>query len=411
MTNPFGRCFVSYRRSRAAEVGRLALALKRRGVPIWQDVAHLAHAPLEDELRRTLTDQQTSCAILWITPDVSDSPVIQRIEYPLAIERSRKGDCFFVVPCAAGGASYDEAADAIDAGLVAGKLSDWNLKRIDGDPASDFALVGIARAALERRLNEIDKALSPNAPLKIEFFCRAASGAQSDSALQVDWSDDLSSRHADHAVWLDDLVPAAKDLAAAIRSVCPRRALEASGLPTISAAFSLGSAFLAPTGADLTWLQQMPTDHPQSTQSWSVRGERADSGFRCSHSGQTTAASGLAVLVSVSADVEPAFAATPTPDSGFRAILRVAPENGFPHTLQSAEQVRDVAHLVAEHVRQARVDYRPIDVVHIFFAGPVGLALMIGQLLNTLGPVQLYEHVASDGTGSYVRSVRLRPAE
>ena len=32
---------------------------------------------------------------------------------------------------------------------------------------------------------------------------------------------------------------------------------------------------------------------------------------------------------------------------------------------------------------------------------PVGLAMLIGQLLNTLGPVQTYEHIQVDAIGVY----------
>jgi len=35
-------------------------------------------------------------------------------------------------------------------------------------------------------------------------------------------------------------------------------------------------------------------------------------------------------------------------------------------------------------------------------AVPAGLAMRIGQLLNTLGPVQTYEHISRDGVGVYV---------
>jgi hypothetical protein len=36
--------------------------------------------------------------------------------------------------------------------------------------------------------------------------------------------------------------------------------------------------------------------------------------------------------------------------------------------------------------------------------------VMIGQALNTLGPVQTYEHLASDMVGIYQPAVALRPS-
>lgn len=47
---------------------------------------------------------------------------------------------------------------------------------------------------------------------------------------------------------------------------------------------------------------------------------------------------------------------------------------------------------------------------HLFLACPVGLAVLIGQLVNALGPVVLYEHDDSDAIGTYRREVRLPPA-
>jgi hypothetical protein len=40
--------------------------------------------------------------------------------------------------------------------------------------------------------------------------------------------------------------------------------------------------------------------------------------------------------------------------------------------------------------------------VHLYIAGPAGLAFMLGQLSNTLGDVHLYEHQQSDATGVYL---------
>jgi hypothetical protein len=37
-----------------------------------------------------------------------------------------------------------------------------------------------------------------------------------------------------------------------------------------------------------------------------------------------------------------------------------------------------------------------------WLALPAGLAMLIGQLLNTLGPVQTYEHISTEGVGVYV---------
>ena len=47
--------------------------------------------------------------------------------------------------------------------------------------------------------------------------------------------------------------------------------------------------------------------------------------------------------------------------------------------------------------------------MHLFMAVPAGLAVLIGQLLNTFGSVQTYEHVTVDGSGQYRPAALLRP--
>ena len=44
-------------------------------------------------------------------------------------------------------------------------------------------------------------------------------------------------------------------------------------------------------------------------------------------------------------------------------------------------------------------------------AVPAGLAMLIGQLLNTLGPVQTYEHIQVDAMGVYERAAVLGRVE
>jgi hypothetical protein len=54
-------------------------------------------------------------------------------------------------------------------------------------------------------------------------------------------------------------------------------------------------------------------------------------------------------------------------------------------------------------------DYGNIGAVHLFMAAPAGLAMLVGQSLNTFGAVHTYEHVSTDGSGRYRRAALLRP--
>jgi SMODS-associated and fused to various effectors sensor domain len=48
--------------------------------------------------------------------------------------------------------------------------------------------------------------------------------------------------------------------------------------------------------------------------------------------------------------------------------------------------------------------------VHLFIAGPVGLAFLLGQLLNTFGTIRTYEHVSDHSVGHYSPAVALKPS-
>jgi hypothetical protein len=72
-------------------------------------------------------------------------------------------------------------------------------------------------------------------------------------------------------------------------------------------------------------------------------------------------------------------------------------------------EATDVALAVQDGMRTARREYGNIGTVHLFMAAPAGLAMLIGQLLNTFGSVQTYEHVTVDGSGHYKLAALLRP--
>ena len=106
MTDPTGRSFLSYRRSRLSEAQTLIAYQHDIGIPTWQDIENLDEEPTEDAIRSVLSDSNTANAVMWLTPDVAESSMIRRVEAPLILNRHNRGDEFFVVPVAAGGLSY-----------------------------------------------------------------------------------------------------------------------------------------------------------------------------------------------------------------------------------------------------------------------------------------------------------------
>lgn len=398
-TDPTGLCFVSYRRTRLSEVETLIRSFHERGVPTWQDVKNLDETHTNSELRRVLKDSSTANAVLWISPDVSGSDIIRRVEAPLIMSRAdNEDDAYFVIPIAAGGADYAGAAEAVGEDLSLATLEEWNIRKISNDPAKEADARMVAQRVLSRRLRAVNNVLDSDEPIRLGLFARKRPPADNDFALALDWEGRIANRHASETIWKRHLLPAVSDVVDAIEQFGGGRSVVASGLPTISAAFALGRGFMSPRGIDAAWLQFNPASGEVR---WSLREQREHIDLAVRSRDKDAGANDLAVLVSVSVPVEHAWAASKAELPSFRALVDVRlKEEG--NTVLTAGQALEIAHQVVDAIRKARNEFRPKGPVHLFMAAPVGLSFLIGQLSNTLGPIRVYEHDESGTVGRYV---------
>lgn len=404
MTNPNGRSFLSYRRSRVHEAELLICAQHDVGVPTWQDVRNLENAPLEDELDRALRDANTANAVLWVTPEIGTSDVVRRIEVPLILERVRSGDGFFVKPVAAGGLDYGAAAALVAPNNILESLERWNMSRVGSNPLNADDAAAIAESVLTHRLARVHATLAPDEPVRLRLFTRAQPPFDPSAALAIDWSHHFDGRISRDDSWNTHCLPALRAVAGCIRKNAPGREILAEGLASLPATAALGVAFLATGGLKAAWRQQLQSGRVEV---WSIESPRVASGFDAQIRGGHVSGGDLAVMLSVNAPVERSVAATPSLPA-FRAIVDVKAAPGLPSTLTSGQAV-DVAFLTIESMRRARQEYSTTGRVHLFMAAPAGLSFMLGQLLNTFGEVQTYEHLADQG--HYVPSALLRPSD
>ena len=103
MTDVKGSMFISYRRSSArpsgdAEAMRMRDALRDRGVPTWRDLDDLSPAPTEDALVETLRREDLAGAVMLVSREVKESPMIREVEAPAILDRFRRGDGFILKP-------------------------------------------------------------------------------------------------------------------------------------------------------------------------------------------------------------------------------------------------------------------------------------------------------------------------
>ena len=397
MTDHTGRSFLSYRRSRHHEAALLIAAQHDHGIPTWQDIHDLASAPTEEALRGALRDPLLASAILFITPEVEDSSIIRDVELPMLMRRHEANDGFFVVPVAAGGLDYQEAARVTRSRLSAQTLEHWNMLPIANATLSAGDAATVARRVLIQRLQAVHQQLPPGEPLRVGLFVRIRPPAEPGPALLLDWLAHFDGKETPPETWRDTLLPALSSVAYAIGRYAPGRDVEAFGFPTLPAALALGNAFPSIGGVTLSWRQ---VTRGRADQVWSVPAAQApsrSSGFTVSISGRDTGARDFAALVSVSDNAEPLFSECQASLPALRVLVQVRPPGAYPHLVGSPSEVADIALIVLDALRTARRDYGAVGTVHLFMAAPAGLAVLVGQLLNTFGTVQAYEHVPAVG--------------
>lgn len=405
MTNPAGIQFFSYRRSRLHEAKMVIAAQKEHGIPTWQDVNDLVHEPTEEELRRVLGENAISGAVLWITPDVPSSAVMTKVEIPLLQQRHRRGDSFFIVPVAAGGLTYAQAIKSAESSLTADELSAWNIHRVDGNPINENEAAVIAQRVLRQRLVALHRHKPSGESLKLGLFCRAAAPKEGFAGeLAIDWAHHYSGLSSDASIWENRLLPVLSEVARQIRAHAPGRAIEAFGLPSLPAALALGAAFPATSGLTLTWRQETVG---QDSQVWDLNSAAEPTPLTARTAALNTDADELAVMISVTGNTEPAFAMSRPTLPRFRALISIQNEAATPYKIASSGQAADIATKTNAAIRIARDKYGPCKAIHLFTAMPAGLAVLLGRMLNAVGPVQLYQHIPSDTVGRYVPVARL----
>jgi hypothetical protein len=408
MTDATGRSFLSYRRTRVEEARLLIEALHDLGIPTWQDLSELEEGHTEALLEEALAEEKTANAVCWFTPDVEASAVITRTELPAMMRRLDRKDGFFMIPVAAGGLGYEDVTRIAGTYLGLHDLGQWNVKKVASDPISAEEAADVARRVLERRIRTIAQEQQPGVPLRIVLNTRKKPAVERGIALSIDWTHRFDGRLIKSpGFWQQFLLPALETIAQVCEEHAPGRGVVAEGLSALPAALALGTTFLATRRLSLTWRQISPNRAPEL---WSLDAKPESSGFEAQIIRNNPAGDDLALLVSVASNVEPAFAATRPQLHQLRGMIVVTKPGNYPHDLGTAGQARDVVRVIVEGLRHARDVLQPRGTLHLFLAVPAGLAVMTGQMLNTFGPVQTYEHVPTDAVGVYEPAALLEPS-
>jgi hypothetical protein len=409
MTDPTGKSFLSYRRARLHEATLLIEAQHDLGIPTWQDIDDLRHEPTEQELERVLADPSMANALVWVTEDVAGSDIIKKVEVPSIHKRHEKKDGFFVVPVAAGKTDYADAPKIIGEFLDIHDFRGWNFEKTKAEWIDVEDAAEIAGAVLDLRVAVIDATLGDGDPFRVGIYTRTRPPGGVGLHLELDWMGRFSGRCAPATTWDRFLVPSLRTVAAALDRQNGNRSVEVSGRACLPALVALGCAFLEPRGIELTWQQFMSAS--RETQPWSLAAAPQESGLEIKLVPSEAAAQDLAVIVSITTNAHAAVKrgqeeGTVPP---FRAVIDVRFPEESDRVLESAGQAADAVLRTIKTLREAQAKYREAGTVHLFLAAPAGYAVMLGQKLNALGPIQTYEHEQTDTIGRYEPAALLRP--
>jgi hypothetical protein len=172
----------------------------------------------------------------------------------------------------------------------------------------------------------------------------------------------------------------------------------------------LGTVFLQPRNIRFTWQQVI---RGQSDQLWDLHATPKVAALRKKISYRDVGSVELAVLVGLARstdEIQEDFAASQAAFLPFRAVLEIGNANGGKYHLADAGEALGAAHFIIDQIRTAKAELGGIRTIHLFLAVPAGVAMMVGQLLNGLPEVQLYEHVPGASPGPYRPAIKLNPS-
>ena len=410
MTDAKGSMFISYRRSPSrpsgdAEAMRMRDALRDRGVPTWRDLDDLSPAPTEDALVETLRREDLAGAVMLVSPEVKESPMIREVEAPAILDRFRRGDGFVFKPVLID-LPYEQADRILGRPGGFQEVSRFNIDRIGSEELSIDDARRIANDVLKQRLAAI-RHRDPDRPFSVGLYSRLSPSPKGycvchDFTSYFDGRDTSSEAYPAIEVAL-------ADSAAALAATGIKVRISARGNASLPLGVLFGAIY-SPLAFNLDWFQPAPGADGQM---WSLACDSSNARPTIHIAKRDPSSEDLVLAVSVSADVERA-AAEYLDRASFspRAILSVGLPNGPLQRGQTIppEEGRRIALDAINAARNLKTELRMKRAnLHLFLACPLALAVLIGQNLNTFGDCVAYEHFPNR-TPAYEPTHRFQPS-
>lgn len=389
--------FLSYARKDAEIVRELQLRLKARGIFCWRDVDNLPVGKVfEGEIVHEIEEAADGITLL-LTPDFLASKFIWQVEIPSALKRHKSDPLFHITPILYG-VSIDELEQhCLKHNLESDALSRFNAILFFDDPTASIteeiqrakwndAANRILRAALAQRLRHIKAGHNYEPPICLKTFDWTPPKTHLD--LDLDWSPLIQGkkRLSTQQEWEHIFFPALLAVKQSISEQVRSHRLHVFIKSILPVAIALGFAFRKSAGITLLlegkeeiWsTDTLPSKRDSLSREW-LNIDQEDRQV-------------AVVEVGTSRSIKQSVAGA-LPMLGLTPGYHVRLESPRP----SDTSVKNAAHAhaIAKRVKsicQELCDKHGVTHIHLFVAVPVQLAVLIGQQLNALCPITLYEY-------------------
>lgn len=384
MTDPTGHVFLSYKHEQMEVADFLQTELERHGVPMWRDIFDLKPEPLRDEIIEQLEHPETASGIALVSEGVADSDIILNDELPGLNKRWDADSEFFVVVVPCPDIDVEQAKSILNEAPILHDFSAWKTLPLEATTSEEAT--GIVDTVLSERIAQIDEYLPDGVPIDCSLDTYEPPAHETDPAIAIDWSTHFKHGPPSQTEWNQRLIPALTTVTDALSQNAPGHSLRFRGQTCLPAAFAAGYYLPVERRISVSWVQPNGTDDATE---WTLDIDGEHSGVNGELQRQPNHGSEIAVLVNITADVEPEVNQMHAELPDFNGMLRLTPEDGPGIQLTSAEAVH-AADVFRTEVRRAIKTLPTTSTIHLFMAVPVGLAFLFGQQSNTLRPIQTY---------------------
>lgn len=398
------RVFLSHSSKDREEVQRLYTELRRRGVPVWWDSVDLPRGRVTaQELERAA--REAAGFAFYLTENAAQSRWVREEELRFALANQRLDGSFGIFPI-----FRNDLARVTEVMKASARerrfLEAYDLRGFHGcivdesaeGEALDAELRLAATGVLRSLLRTLAEQASEGAALRIGAATRAGPRLQEYPLdLLIEWTQDFpddqgAGRYPSPEI-AEILLGALRDLRAAIDREWSGRTLRIVPQCHLSMAFALGFQFRRNSGFDLEVV------NPHTGIVWSGPGQPSGSSPQFWSIDQTAedfgrSSEGISLILGVSGSIRERVRKLLT-DQGLLTRWTIEAE---PATGPSADAISGLrgedAHRAVRAVIEALARARSQGAegpIHLYYAGPPTLAVLLGQQLSNLGEIRIYE--------------------